>query len=105
MATLASTTAPSDPLPIMPVASRLLTVADLAAMPEQLPSGTVSYELHHGRLVPMSPPVARHGELQALFGFELVAQGQKKTWVRPIPKSAYSSPVVPTTCSVPMLRL
>ena len=26
----------------------------------------------------MSPPVARHGELQALFGFELVAQGQKK---------------------------
>jgi Uma2 family endonuclease len=76
MATLASTSAPSDPLPVVPVASRLLTVADLAAMPEQLPSGTVSYELHHGRLVPMSPPGADHGSFQLRLGGALLYQGE-----------------------------
>lgn len=30
---------------------RLLTVADLAALPSELPSGPVLYELDHGRLV------------------------------------------------------
>lgn len=58
--------------------ARLLTAADVAAMPEQLPSGPVSFELHHGRLVAMSPPGARHGNLQARFAGEFVYQGETK---------------------------
>jgi Uma2 family endonuclease len=57
---------------------RLLTAADLAAMPKRLPSGDVSYELHHGRLVPMSPPGAQHGNFQACIANALFAQGQMK---------------------------
>jgi Uma2 family endonuclease len=63
--------------PLVPGA-RLLTAADLAAMPELLPSGPVSFELHHGRLVPMSPPAARHGNLQVRFGSALYVQGELK---------------------------
>ena len=40
---------------------KLLTVADLAALPSELPSGTVRYELHHGVLVTMPPPGDIHG--------------------------------------------
>jgi Uma2 family endonuclease len=57
---------------------RLFTAADLAAMPEQLPSGSVSFELHHGRLVPMSPPGAMHGNLQNRIGAALATQGEDK---------------------------
>jgi hypothetical protein len=35
---------------------KLLTAADLAALPSELPSGTVLYGLHHGVLVTMPPP-------------------------------------------------
>jgi Uma2 family endonuclease len=45
-------------------------------MPEMLPSGSVSYELHHGRLVAMSPPGANHGNLQVRIGAELIQQGE-----------------------------
>ena len=55
---------------------RLFTAADVAAMPEQLPSGPVSFELHHGRLVPKSPPGALHGNLQVRIGAELLLQGE-----------------------------
>jgi len=65
-------------LPASSIAGRLFTAADLAAMPELLPSGSVSYELHHGVLVPMSPPVARHGNIQARFAYELILQGEKR---------------------------
>jgi Uma2 family endonuclease len=61
---------------------RLLSAADLAALPEYLPSGSVSYELHHGRLVPMSPPGARHGNLQLRLGGALLAQGEMKGYGR-----------------------
>jgi Uma2 family endonuclease len=57
---------------------RLFTAADLAAMPEQLPSGSVSFELHHGRLVPMSPPGALHGNLQSRIVSALYSQGEEK---------------------------
>jgi len=55
---------------------RLFTAADLAALPEQLPSGPVSFELHHGKLVPLSPPGARHGSLQVRLGAALLSQGE-----------------------------
>ena len=57
--------------------TRLFTAADVAAMPETLPSGSVSYELHHGRLVPLSPPGATHGNLQARISAELYYQGER----------------------------
>ena len=57
---------------------RLFTAADVAALPGQLPSGSVSFELHHGRLVPMSPPGAAHGNLQNRIGAAIFTQGEEK---------------------------
>ena len=74
---MAMTTTPT-PFSCVQPGLRLLTAADLAVMPEQLPSGPVSFELHHGRLFAMAPPGATHGNLQAIFGGELLMQGQKK---------------------------
>ena len=54
----------------------ILTVGDLAAMPDELPSGTVHYELDNGRLVMMSPPGNRHGAIQSIIIGELLRQGQ-----------------------------
>jgi len=45
-------------------AERLLTAADLAALPTSLPSGDVRYELNDGRLVVMPPPGDIHGKRQ-----------------------------------------
>jgi Uma2 family endonuclease len=61
----------------VPSATRLFTAADVAVMPETLPSGSVSYELHHGSLVPMSPPGAIHGNLQSRIATELTIQGER----------------------------
>jgi Uma2 family endonuclease len=57
---------------------RLFTAADLAAMPTYLPSGSVDFELHHGRLVAMSPPGAIHGSIQNRIGAALFNQGEAK---------------------------
>jgi Uma2 family endonuclease len=55
--------------PRMPANRRLLTVADLAALPEDLPSGPVKYELDQGRLVTlMAPPGSDHGRTQLRIG-------------------------------------
>jgi Uma2 family endonuclease len=45
-------------------AERLLTAADVAALPTELPSGDVRYELNDGRLVVMPPPGDIHGKRQ-----------------------------------------
>jgi Uma2 family endonuclease len=47
-----------------PPAERLLTAADLAALPTSLPTGDVRYELNDGRLVVMPPPGDIHGKRQ-----------------------------------------
>ena len=47
-----------------PLSSRLFTAADLAAMPKELPSGPVKYELDDGVLVAMSPPGYFHSRRQ-----------------------------------------
>ena len=57
---------------------RLFTVADLAEMPSDLPSGTVCYELHHGRLITMPPPGDIHGAVESNLACELKIQGERK---------------------------
>jgi Uma2 family endonuclease len=54
---------------------RLFTAADLAALPDQLPSGPANYELDEGRLVPMSPTGARHGSMQSRLSAVLCTHG------------------------------
>jgi Uma2 family endonuclease len=76
MATVSSV--PSGAFSALTVTPRLLTAADVAAMPEQLPTGPVSYELHHGRLVPMSPPGADRGSYQIRIGAAFLYQGEAK---------------------------
>ena len=39
-----------------PMSQRLLTEADLAALPDHLSMGPVKYELYYGELVVMAPP-------------------------------------------------
>lgn len=48
-----------------PVSRRLLTAADLAALPASLPSGDVRYELDDGVLVTMPPPGDIHAVRQS----------------------------------------
>jgi Uma2 family endonuclease len=62
--------------PLIEATDHLLTAADLAALPSQLPSGPVSYELDNGRIVQMSPPANRHGRCQAILARELGVQGE-----------------------------
>lgn len=49
----------------VPAFRRLLTAADLAALPTSLPSGDVRYELDDGILVTMPPPSHTHARRQA----------------------------------------
>jgi Uma2 family endonuclease len=60
------------------VRERLYTIADLAEMPSELPSGPVHYELDNGRLVSMSPPGNLHGAVESNFATELKIQGERR---------------------------
>jgi Uma2 family endonuclease len=73
-------TAITTPTPIGPPEPppRLLTVADLATLPSDLPSGTVLYELDNGRLVIMAPPGDLHGAVELNIGTELKVQGERR---------------------------
>jgi Uma2 family endonuclease len=51
----------------------LLTIADLAAMPSDLPSGDVKYELDNGRLIVTPPPGNEHGLVHAEIATDLAA--------------------------------
>jgi Uma2 family endonuclease len=55
---------------------RRFTIADVAALPSQLPSGPVRYELHHGRLITMPPPGDMHGAIALKIGGALLYQGE-----------------------------
>jgi Uma2 family endonuclease len=55
---------------------RLLTVADVAALPSELPSGTVLYELDNGRLLIMPPPGNTHGAVAGNLVAALKNQGE-----------------------------
>jgi Uma2 family endonuclease len=58
--------------------ARLLTVADLAALPNELPSGPVKFELDDGRLVVMPPPGDIHGAVDLNINAQLKVQGELK---------------------------
>jgi Uma2 family endonuclease len=55
-----------------------LTAADLAALPDELPSGPVLYELDNGRLIIMPPPGDDHGSVEAKCTGELYSKGEKR---------------------------
>lgn len=55
---------------------KLLTAADLATLPSDLPSGTVRYALHHGVLVIMPPPGDIHGAVESNLSYHLKGQGE-----------------------------
>jgi Uma2 family endonuclease len=64
--------------PQLPPPKRLLTVADLAALPDELPSGPVKYELDQGRLVTlMAPPGEIHGFHQGTIVYLLKSHGER----------------------------
>ena len=67
--------APAWPVDYQP---RLFTVADLAEMPSDLPSGPVRYELHHGRLITLPALDDIHGADESNLACELKHQGDRK---------------------------
>ena len=62
---------------IVPV-PRLLTAADLAALPDELPTGAVRYELDNGRLIMMAPAGEPHANAQTTIITELKTQGERR---------------------------
>jgi Uma2 family endonuclease len=58
------------------VVNRQFTIADLAVLPDELPSGRAYYELDQGRLAIMSPPGYRHGNVQLNIGAYFKQQGE-----------------------------
>lgn len=66
------------PPPIAQPPQRLLTVADLAVLPPELPSGLARYELDNGRLVIMTPPRDVHGAVESNIAAELKVQGERR---------------------------
>lgn len=58
--------------------TRLLTVADFAVMPDELPTGPVRYELDDGRLLIMTPPGDIHGAAESNFAADLKIQCERK---------------------------
>jgi Uma2 family endonuclease len=66
------------PLSIIRNGVRLLTAADVAALPRTLPSGDVDYELHDGKLIVMPPPGDIHARRQARFLRYLVTEGEER---------------------------
>lgn len=59
---------PSAPAPV----PRLLTAADLAVLPDELPTGRVKYELQDGRLAILPPP----GDIHAAVSSNVVAHSK-----------------------------
>lgn len=64
--------------PIIENASKFFTAEDLLALPTDLPSGSVDYEIDNGRLVTMVPPGDVHGSVQGNIVTELKVQGERK---------------------------
>ena len=75
---------PSAPIsPVSPLSAeweslRPLTAADVAVLPNELPSGPVLYELQNGRLITMAPPGNVHGAVESNLVLALKTQGEAK---------------------------
>src|SRR5262245_31756363 len=57
---------------------RLLTIADVAALPDELPTGSVRYELNNGELLIMPPAADDHGVCESNVVTELKIQGERR---------------------------
>jgi Uma2 family endonuclease len=68
----------ATPPPRLGAGPRLLTVADLAVLPSELPSGPVRWELDNGRLVVMAPPGYIHGRCENKLAAQLMVQGEDR---------------------------
>jgi Uma2 family endonuclease len=66
------------PRPPVKPRERIYTVADLAALPSELPSGPALYELDNGRLISMAPPGDEHCAIELTLGAELKFQGDRR---------------------------
>ncbi len=64
--------------PATAIGPRLLTAADLAVLPSQLPSGPVRWELDNGRLVVMAPAGYIHGAVELNLAAQLKVQGEHR---------------------------
>jgi Uma2 family endonuclease len=64
--------------PLVGMFPRLLTAADLAVLPTDLPSGPVKYELDNGKLIIMAPPGYIHGRCENIIAKQLAAQGEDR---------------------------
>ncbi len=62
----------------LPPSERTWTVEDVAALPRELPSGPVRYELDNGRLITMPPSGDEHGVVESNFTTELKIQGERR---------------------------
>jgi len=65
-------------IPQLAGGERSLTIADVATLPEELPSGPVNFELDNGRLVAMAPPGDVHGVVQGRIVRQFLNQGEDK---------------------------
>src|SRR5437660_12282042 len=72
---MSAATTPLMP-PAPPPVPRLLTAADLAVLPDELPTGPVKYELEDGRLVIMPPPGDVHAAVSSNVVAHLKMQGE-----------------------------
>src|SRR5437870_1690209 len=61
---------------------RLLTAADLAVLPSELPSGAVRYELDDGRLIIRGPSDYFHATAESNIAVELALQGEQRGFGR-----------------------
>lgn len=68
---------PSPTYGLVAPTPRLLTAADLEALPDELPSGPVRYELDDGRLVVMPGPGFIHFRISGTMTNELKNQGER----------------------------
>jgi Uma2 family endonuclease len=73
---MSSTLAPPFPAGPPRAYVKLLTIADVAALPRTLPSGDIRYELDDGRLIVMPPPGDIHGAVQSNLVTQLKVQGE-----------------------------
>jgi Uma2 family endonuclease len=64
--------------PLTGTIPRLLTAADLAVLPSDLPSGPVRWELDNGRLVAMAPPGYIHARCENRVAKQLGIQGEDR---------------------------
>ena len=75
---MTTTLLPPPPSKARPAWPRLLTAADLAALPTSLPDGDVRYELNDGVLVVMAPPGAEHSRKQSKMDHYLTGEAELK---------------------------